>query len=395
MKKFYVDYTGDSLGNKDVKFHGGGDFSRFILWKLNAAIKQGNSFKIVLLWPKGVDISNLSEEECRIRNEFAYKDISSITEVDYEDGDILFLPLLDCLSVRKIGAVKRAYPNLKVKGVLHGTRLLDMTRYDKYDKYYYTGLKANPIFLWTRRWAAAFLANRALKKNLPLADCIYTVSNSSMQKINEVARTKYLKFFYRNITQVQDNIIEHKDLATGERFILFINSNRYEKNFIRSLIAFCRYKESACDDVKLYVLGASNTLKRNISKISDINQNIVKDWVCFLGYVEATTLKKLYSTCEFLLYTSKSEGYGLPPMEVMAAGRPSVVSSTTSVPEVLGMGAYYVDPYDIDSIKDGIKYMSDIEHQKLYTNRFKELTKALYLRGEHDINSLVTELIEI
>lgn len=392
MKKFYIDYTGDSLGNKEVKFHGGGDFSRFILWKLDNEIKGKQRYEIVLLWPNGVNIDSLSVEEKQIRTSFAYKDITSITDVEYEEGDILFLPLLDCLSVRKIGAVKSVCPNLKVKGVLHGTRLLDVSRYDKYDKYYYDGLRANPIYLWSRRWLAALVAKVVMKKYLPLADNIYTVSNSSMQKINEIARVKYLKFFYRNITQVPGAIGITKD-TSGERFALFINSNRYEKNFIRSLIAFCRYKESSTDDLKLYVLGASDLLKRNIARIKEINQNVVKEWVCFLGYVEADALKRLYSNCEFLLYTSKSEGYGLPPMEVMAAGRPSVASSTTSVPEVLGMGAYYVDPYDINSIKNGIQFMADRNNQRVYTDRFKELSSALFLRGDHDINTLVTELI--
>lgn len=393
MNILYIDYTGGSLGNSKVKFHGGGDFSRFIIWKLQECNKISKKYEMVLLWPKTVDFKSLSTEEQLIRKTFKYIDIDTISEVAYCDNDILFFPLLDCISVKKIGFAKNKNQNMKIVGVLHGTRLLDVCKYDKYDKYYYKGVKSLDVVLWPRRKFAALMAKFYMKKNLPLADYIYTVSNCSMQKINEVAKTHHLKFFYRTITPVKKGN-QTFYLKNNERYILFVNSNRYEKNFIRSLIAFCRYKEQEVDDdIKLYVIGATDLLKNNVRKIKDVNQNVVANSVNFLGYVDTISLNELYSKCEFLLYTSKSEGYGLPPMEAMEAGRPSVASSITSVPEVLGMAAYYVNPYDISDIQNGIAFMAKKENQMKYISIFDELKPVLYQRGELDINMLIRELL--
>jgi glycosyltransferase involved in cell wall biosynthesis len=62
----------------------------------------------------------------------------------------------------------------------------------------------------------------------------------------------------------------------------------------------------------------------------------------------------LYSGAIALLYPSLYEGFGLPPLEAMACGTPVVTSRNTSLPEVVGDAAVVVDPYDVDSIAEGI-----------------------------------------
>ena len=62
----------------------------------------------------------------------------------------------------------------------------------------------------------------------------------------------------------------------------------------------------------------------------------------------------LYRNALLLVFPSLYEGFGLPPLEAMACGCPAVVSNVASLPEVCGEAAYYVDPYDIDSIAAGI-----------------------------------------
>ena len=60
------------------------------------------------------------------------------------------------------------------------------------------------------------------------------------------------------------------------------------------------------------------------------------------------------------IYPSLYEGFGLPPLEAMACGCPVVVSNVASLPEVCGDAAYYVDPYSVESIAEGIiKVLTD------------------------------------
>ena len=49
------------------------------------------------------------------------------------------------------------------------------------------------------------------------------------------------------------------------------------------------------------------------------------------------------------------EGFGLPPLEAMAAGCPVVSSNTSSMPEVVRNAGEYFDPNDIESIRTAIE----------------------------------------
>jgi glycosyltransferase involved in cell wall biosynthesis len=65
-----------------------------------------------------------------------------------------------------------------------------------------------------------------------------------------------------------------------------------------------------------------------------------------LGYVSDPTLHGLYADATALVYPSKYEGFGLPPLEAMAIGCPVITVRSTSIPEVCGDAVCYVDPDD-------------------------------------------------
>ena len=72
--------------------------------------------------------------------------------------------------------------------------------------------------------------------------------------------------------------------------------------------------------------------------------------VVMAGAVEAGTLAALYRRARLLVFVPLLEGFGLPPLEAMAAGTPVVSSPIPSV----GDAAVVVDPGDVDAIADGI-----------------------------------------
>jgi len=65
-----------------------------------------------------------------------------------------------------------------------------------------------------------------------------------------------------------------------------------------------------------------------------------------LGYVAAERLPILYQAASLFLFPSLEEGFGLPVLEAMSYGVPVVASATSSLPEVGGDAALYVDPRD-------------------------------------------------
>ncbi len=62
-----------------------------------------------------------------------------------------------------------------------------------------------------------------------------------------------------------------------------------------------------------------------------------------------------YETCDLVVFASTYEGFGMPILEAQAVGRPVVTSNCSSMPEVAGDGAQLVDPFDVESIRNGVR----------------------------------------
>jgi glycosyltransferase involved in cell wall biosynthesis len=66
-----------------------------------------------------------------------------------------------------------------------------------------------------------------------------------------------------------------------------------------------------------------------------------RDRIVFLGTVDDHARQWLYENCTAFVFPSLAEGFGLPVLEAMSAGRPVVLSNHTSLPEVGGTVAHY------------------------------------------------------
>jgi len=73
------------------------------------------------------------------------------------------------------------------------------------------------------------------------------------------------------------------------------------------------------------------------------------------GYVPDEDLPALYRGAQVFTYPSLYEGFGLPIVEAMACGCPVLTSDISSMPEVAGDAACLVDPFSVESIRDGLE----------------------------------------
>lgn len=80
-----------------------------------------------------------------------------------------------------------------------------------------------------------------------------------------------------------------------------------------------------------------------------------------VGYVGDETLPGLLAGASLFCYVSLYEGFGLPPLEAMAAGTPTLVSRTAASEEVVAEAAHLVDPTDVDSISHGLLKLAESE----------------------------------
>lgn len=100
--------------------------------------------------------------------------------------------------------------------------------------------------------------------------------------------------------------------------------------------------------------------RRNLGRIKeatkDYNLVIAGQTIPWLSIDE---LELLYSSASVLLYCSLYEGFGIPILDAMSCGLPVVTSNVSSMPEVGGDAAVYVDPYDVWDIKEKLRQAVD------------------------------------
>jgi glycosyltransferase involved in cell wall biosynthesis len=75
----------------------------------------------------------------------------------------------------------------------------------------------------------------------------------------------------------------------------------------------------------------------------------------FLDHLPDAAIKALYQSALCLVFPSRYEGFGLPPLEAMACGCPAIVSHAASMPEVCGDAVLYCDPDRPETIAANIR----------------------------------------
>jgi glycosyltransferase involved in cell wall biosynthesis len=73
-----------------------------------------------------------------------------------------------------------------------------------------------------------------------------------------------------------------------------------------------------------------------------------------LGYLEAPVFYALMRRASVFVFPSRYEGFGLPPLEAMRLGVPTIVSTGGAMPEICGGGAEYVAPDDAQGLADAV-----------------------------------------
>jgi glycosyltransferase involved in cell wall biosynthesis len=96
-----------------------------------------------------------------------------------------------------------------------------------------------------------------------------------------------------------------------------------------------------------------------------------------IGHVLESELPILYSMAEMFVFPSLYEGFGLPPLEAMSCGCPTVVSNAASIPEVCGNASVYFDPRQEDEMAEMMmKVASDKVLKKLLIQKGLERVKT-------------------
>ena len=131
----------------------------------------------------------------------------------------------------------------------------------------------------------------------------------------------------------------------------------------------------------------------------DVSERIRTEFygrVHILGEIPAEDLPKFYTLAEFSLYPSLLEGFGMPVLESFRCGCPVLTSNVTSIPEVAGEAAFYVDPYNVDEIAKGLLEMASNSElrEKLIRLGFLQAEKFSWSNTAKNILSALEQCIQ-
>lgn len=170
------------------------------------------------------------------------------------------------------------------------------------------------------------------------ADHVLTVSDHALNRIREVYGVPSTR-----ITRVYNGISRdcftpptdidfrrvRERYALPESFILYLGTIEAKKGIVELVSA---YERSGLPEPLILAGGKG-------APSAAVDAKLRASGVRTLGFVEESDKKALLASCRLFVYPSHYEGFGLPPLEAMALGIPTLVSNLTSLPEIVGDAA--------------------------------------------------------
>lgn len=211
------------------------------------------------------------------------------------------------------------------------------------------------------------------KAALAFSDIVTSVSSFTRDEIRHYCKSK------KQITPIPSSVAPRFKSTQGERgdYLLAGGNIKPHKNLLRLVKAF---EQMECPE-KLILIGKKEGLRTRDDTLIEYVKKHLKERVIFTGYISDSEIAKLYSGAKLFIFPSYYEGFGLPPLEAMAAGCPVVAAKAASIPEICSDAVYYIDPYSIDSIKNGMETVLQNEALRL----------DLIIKGEQRVKKFTPE----
>jgi glycosyltransferase involved in cell wall biosynthesis len=127
-----------------------------------------------------------------------------------------------------------------------------------------------------------------------------------------------------------------------ERPVVLVVGVKLNKNFERTVAAL------SAVPCKLRVIGVMSPEQKRLLDQSGLPYTAASG-------LSDEAVRQEYVNCDMLVFASTAEGFGLPILEAQATGRPVMTSNISSMPEVAGDAAEFVNPFDVESIRAGVQ----------------------------------------
>lgn len=190
------------------------------------------------------------------------------------------------------------------------------------------------------------------------ADRIVAISNFTKRDIIEnykAASDKVITIYNPVITGESAPISElSKWGLKAEDYYYCVSSLLPHKNLYTLIDTFAYRKKKGHEEI-LVISGVGGESVAKAELVKKIESLGIKDNIRFTGFVSDAERNLLYQNCRAFLFPSVFEGFGMPPIEALMFGRPTVTTEKTCLKEVTCSKAIYVkDPFDTKEWSDAI-----------------------------------------
>lgn len=164
------------------------------------------------------------------------------------------------------------------------------------------------------------------------------------------------RHFYKRSPEEVHKVKAKYDIFSQE-YILTVSNIEPRKNYARLIDAYTALPKEITDKYPLVIIGAGGWNNEvELEKIQEAKENGFRI-INPKRFVLDEDMPALFTGAQFFVSTPIYEGFGMTPLEAMACGTPALVSNVASVPEAVGDSGVYVDPFDTNSIKEGLLEM--------------------------------------
>jgi glycosyltransferase involved in cell wall biosynthesis len=201
----------------------------------------------------------------------------------------------------------------------------------------------------------------------------YALPASVERAVRVVAPTQAVASDIETLLQVDANAIRVVPCAADDRFrrppgdidavrakygldapyVLFLGNIEPNKNLASLVKAYFAARLNCNLPHKLVLAGKARHQMRRLKRlIRDLDCEAL---VQFPGYIDEADLPGLYAGASLFVYPSHAEGFGIPPLEAMGCGTPTITSTDPAVMEVTGDGALHFASTDLAALRQAIE----------------------------------------
>ncbi len=182
------------------------------------------------------------------------------------------------------------------------------------------------------------------------ASDLLTLTDADPGKIEVVSEAAAVHFQPLTLHANAAQTINGQRLHPGT-FALFVGTIEPRKNLVTLLQALRQLLDRGdVEQPLLVVAGARGWLDEDV--FTTVRQLRLESAVQFIGSVDQRALVWLYNACHVYLHPELYSGFGLPVLEAMQCGAPTIVADTSSLPEVAANAALLLPPLDVRAWAD-------------------------------------------